>query len=496
MLVLTQFELDKFPYASDTEVLFRFAHAADGVPAPVIGASPDLTDSLIDGVEYLELSEPLPLGVADLFAYVDVTEDGNPDARVFLPFADAQILPGETVLAIAHLDIDGNLAVAVHDSFAVPEAFDGILAFGFAAPVLPVPPSATDAGVGVVHLVPDAGTAQVLVGGEPVSFQGVTEVAFAEAAGFAKLPLGVTNFELAVDGLPAPIPLATPALAAGQRALAVAHLDGDLDPAVSFFTPSTAPIADANNVRIHVLHANPLVDSVNIGVEADAPLITDLAFGSLSAGIEVPVADYSFSLDANDDGVYDLAIAADLETLGVPAGSVVVVVAYANAETDLVIGALVLVEDFDTVNFEGALSALAFVPELDYGIWVDEPDIFVERTAVGLAIPDGTSSNPSSVSTTVTISGATCDGVVRLDADFGFAHTWSTDLDFYLTAPGGTQVLLGGPTDRFATVYEYSSETAFAGVTNVNGDWTVRVTDNGSGDTGTLNTIALSIWCD
>lgn len=465
MLVLTQFELDKFPYASDTEVLFRFAHAADGIPAPVLAADPGLATTLVSGVAYQQQSTPLPLAVADFFVYADVTEDGTADARVFLPLTEAQILPGETVLAIAHLDIDGNLAVAVHDSFAVPAAFDGILAFGFAAPVLSVPPSTTEAGAGVVHLVPDAGAASVFVADEIVNFDGETSVDFPGAMGFAKFAIGVTNFDLAVDGV-GELALSTPALAAGNRALAVAHLDGDLEPAVSYFVPNTAPITTANGVRVHVLHANPSVGPINVGVGRAAPIISDLAFGQLSAGVEVPLADYSFSVDIDDDGVYDLAIAANLQALGVPAGSVVVVTAYVNDEYELSVGALVLLEDYDAVNYDGVLNVLRFVPELTVGVWVDSVDILV---STGGGAPATASETPYPTASTfisygpdetglagssyreITVPGATTLRVTieyHVEARFTQGQCW----DFLIVRNlGGTPSTLRGTTDNICS---------------------------------------------
>lgn|GEM_PF-3055632 len=278
----------------------------------------------------------------------------------------------ETVTAIAYLDADGELAVAVHRAFAFDEQLPGsILAFGFGAPQGPIPSAVNEAGFGFVHLVPEAGTAMVLdAAAMPISFNGFTSAAFGTAIGFAKADLGVTALQLEVDGLATPINFNTPDLVAGDRAIAVAHLEANLDPAIAFIAPDVSAIADGN-VRVHVLHANPAVSTINVGFASDAPFITDLAFGSLSAGSEVPVDDYRVSVDVDDDGIYDISISASLATLGVEPGMVVVLVAYMDADSKLAVGALALIEDTDVGNYPGALNFLGFVTDLTIGEWVD-----------------------------------------------------------------------------------------------------------------------------
>lgn len=482
---LSQLELPKFPFASDDSVLLTFAHLADGVGPASLGVGPDLATPLIDGVTYKSQSDELPLPVGNLFAYADVTDDGKADVRVFLGIENAGVLAGETVVAVAHLDGTGEIAVSVHDSFTV-EGVDALLGFGFGAPVLAVPPTAAEAGVGLVHLVPDFGAASVYAGELLVRLGMATTVAYGEAAGFAKAALGVNALTIAVEDIATPIPVSTPALVAGDRAIAVAHLDGDGDAAIAFIKPDVSPLDDADGVRVHVLHAHPGLGEVSIGVDEADPAITDLAFGELSPGVELPALDYGFWVDANSDGVYDLIVNAPLETFDLPPGSVVVVVAYLNDAGAPAFGALVLFEDFDANNFAGSLAILDFVPEL--AVSRPYPDVTVVDDALDLAVPDR-----SEASDTFRVNAPGCT-VDHIAAEFGFIHDYASDLAFVLVAPDGTSAELGGPSSASATSFSYESASDFAGV-SADGEWTLIVADDSSGDTGTVTTLAVNVWC-
>lgn len=361
-LVLTQFTAAKFPYASDTEILLSFGHVAAGIPAPVFATDPGLTDPLIQGVEYQAQSALLSLGVADFFLYGDVTEDNIADMRVYLRLDAAGVLPGETAMAIAYLDIDGEVAVAIHDSYADSGLPGDIIGYAFGAPSGPLPPTAAEAGLGFVHLDPDAGTAIVLDGGIPVSFQGATSAGFEEAIGFAKAALGVTALQLEVGDIDLPVDFNTPDLVAGDRAIGVVHLDADLDRALSFLTPNVSAPADGK-IRVSVYHANPFLDSVSAGLSLlEAPTIQDLELGQVSTSFEVSPANVRLFLDTDENDVFDTEVTANLTN--VPPGSVVVVVAYTNALTQPKFGAIVILPDLDAANFEDSLAALVFLKNL------------------------------------------------------------------------------------------------------------------------------------
>ena len=122
---------------------------------------------------------------------------------------------------------------------------------------------------------------------------------------------------------------------------------------------------------------------------------------------------------------------------------------------------------------------------------------------------------------TITVGGL---GTQTFDVDLtvNITHTWAADMDISLTSPAGTVADVssdngGGNVDVFAgtlfddeslnsvTTYAYTTgvaapdlrpETSFNGAfrgENPNGVWTLTITDDAGGDTGTLNSWSLSI---
>ncbi len=143
----------------------------------------------------------------------------------------------------------------------------------------------------------------------------------------------------------------------------------------------------------------------------------------------------------------------------------------------------------------------------------------------GIAIPD---SDPAGISTTLTVTDDV--EITDLNVDLDISHTWVGDLIVTLQSPSGTSVVImdrpGVPASTFgcsgndilATLDDEASSpvedecgagvpaisgsftpnnplSAFDGE-NPMGDWTLTVSDNGGGDTGTINSWGLTYTYD
>ncbi len=115
-----------------------------------------------------------------------------------------------------------------------------------------------------------------------------------------------------------------------------------------------------------------------------------------------------------------------------------------------------------------------------------------------LSIPDST---PSGVSDTISISG--CTTVTDVLVGVEIPHTWKGDLSVDLTSPSGDTVLLhdrsgGSASDVigfYPTTLTPAGSLSTFNSTAGDGDWTLSVSDNVGGDTGTLNSWTLALAC-
>ncbi|WP_202840723.1 proprotein convertase P-domain-containing protein [Luteimonas saliphila] len=98
-------------------------------------------------------------------------------------------------------------------------------------------------------------------------------------------------------------------------------------------------------------------------------------------------------------------------------------------------------------------------------------------------IPDNT---PAGIESPITVSGASGNASAETEVYVDITHTWIGDLIVTLVAPDGSTYVLhnrtGGSADDIDATYtvDLSSEPK-------NGTWRLRVSDNASADTGTLN---------
>lgn len=121
------------------------------------------------------------------------------------------------------------------------------------------------------------------------------------------------------------------------------------------------------------------------------------------------------------------------------------------------------------------------------------------NTSGPIAIPNN---NPGGLSRTFSVSNTNAIENVRLYVDI--RHTARGDIDVYLDHPDGTTVHVetsdtSGRDDIigiFPDTRQYDDDTEILNGKPANGTWTVRVTDNRSGNTGTLEYLALEIDYD
>ncbi len=133
---------------------------------------------------------------------------------------------------------------------------------------------------------------------------------------------------------------------------------------------------------------------------------------------------------------------------------------------------------------------------VDFGL---SPELeFIYCDAPALVIPD---SDAAGVSTQILVTDG--DVLVDVTADIDLTHTWKGDLVLELTSPAGTTVRLhnrsGSSTDNIVTNFDDltavdgpGAMSDFDGESPI-GFWTLFVSDNAGGDTGTLNNWCLNV---
>jgi cysteine-rich repeat protein len=130
---------------------------------------------------------------------------------------------------------------------------------------------------------------------------------------------------------------------------------------------------------------------------------------------------------------------------------------------------------------------------------MEAADISVVATPT-LAIPDST---PAGVVTTLVVPATPVCAIGGISVSMDITHTWRGDLIVDLLSPAGTTVRLhnrtGSSADDIVGTYGLDLTPAqplsgFSGQDPA-GTWTLTVSDNAGGDTGTLNGWGLNINC-
>jgi subtilisin-like proprotein convertase family protein len=109
--------------------------------------------------------------------------------------------------------------------------------------------------------------------------------------------------------------------------------------------------------------------------------------------------------------------------------------------------------------------------------------------STSVAIPDG-----SSVERSFTISGAADFFVEHVELRTNITHTYRGDIEIILTSPAGTQSILATSNgDSGSNIPNWTFTSVAHWGENPNGQWTLRVADLVSGDTGSFNNTTLTI---
>ncbi len=171
-------------------------------------------------------------------------------------------------------------------------------------------------------------------------------------------------------------------------------------------------------------------------------------------------------------------------------------------------GMQALVADLSAGAYVLAIEALSALPS-GFSLTFEESQIFSvsETSAPSLAIPDN---SPAGVDDVITV--GSCPLIGDIDMDIEITHTWRGDLRIELTSPGGITHTLkdryGGSTNDIIGNFNQTLEpnVGFSGDNAVaidsfvgesgTGEWTLNVSDNVSGDTGTLNEWTLNLECE
>jgi hypothetical protein len=282
---------------------------------------------------------------------IDVGDDGSAELEGLARFADTGAsgveLPAGAALQIAIWA--GQPAQRV-TAFTTPALPDGaelfVIATGLLAQLprestafslLAVGPSGSigfiqqNPTVYALHASVDAPAVDIYAGGTRL----VQDLAFGELSQPVQVPPGA--YELAFRaagsmGDPAAT-VATPALTAGQRYLAVATgLLHGTGPAFQLVAVADSLAVDPGSARLGVVHASPDAPAVDIGTvsgtQLDAPaLVANLAFGesSMADGLSVPAADLGIGVAAAGSATpvarFAVTTAPGLRAIAVAAGA-------------------------------------------------------------------------------------------------------------------------------------------------------------------------------
>jgi hypothetical protein len=279
---------------------------------------------------------------------VDVGNDGTPEVPNFARFAetgaDGVALPANTELQIAIWAGSPLQRVTV---FTTPQLPAGGELFVIATGLLSKLPRETEgfslyaiAGSGAVGFVkqdpvvfalhgsPDAGPVDILAG----SAELVTDIEFGELSGVIQVPPAAYTLSFRTTS-GATVTADTPALAAGERYLAIASgFAGGGTPAFTLLPFSDALSQPNGGATVRVVHASPDAPLVDIGTASGntvTPIadFSGLAFGdaSKSAGTDLPAANLTVGVAAANTttalATFNITTTAGLRAYTVAVGS-------------------------------------------------------------------------------------------------------------------------------------------------------------------------------
>jgi|GEM_PF-5832228 len=493
---------------SEDVAQYSFVHLAPGA-TPVDVSVGDDAAVIFKSTEYgTRADELIEIAPADLLLNIDVGGDGFidfvADTSVVvlvpvenLPLEDGLVplgdwvVPGDYVTFIAHYNLDGGLQLHILNTTG-----NGVV-FPLTVAAKQPPAGIDDAAISFAHLVPDAGLAAVINADDAaVVFGADSTFEYGEFGfDFARVPTGVNDFDVDVDGT---IVASIDGLdfAVGTRTLLVAHLDGGV-PVVSPVMADVSDLTDpAANIRVHFAHLASTIGTVAMSASEDmsAPIFSGVAFGDVSAGVELPLADYTLYIDVDGDDSPDLVAIAAFETALVFPGSVVVVTAFDGAA-----GAQLAGFEFAQDNVGEPYNTL-----FDFSVYIRQKFVCAAGTCVValafdpiLALPDNTANGSSRQFEIDAPSGCLIESVTGA---YSVTHTWPADIRFEFTLPSGITPLNFRPTqnetpDAVTSTGTITRTGAPWATQDAEGLWNLKMFDFGFGDMGGVNSFTLTITC-
>ena len=354
----------------------RIAHLAEEIGAVEISAE---GSTLVENLAYGTASRVITLAPSAPQIAIDADRDGEPDLLFQLPALQAN--RHQNVFAVAD---DAGLALAIQSGF-------GDLTFVRPGTL----PGDEESAVRVVHLSPDAPNVDVFVddGAAPA----FADLPFAQGTTAATLPAGTYDFAVSAAGTTAAdaVLRADGVALAGGSSYTVVAIDELASISALLLEDDFSPVAPSS-IRLRAIHAAAGVGTVDLYAQREdgtfQQLVDALDFGTAADPIEVDAGRQTLGLDADLDGVVDLAF----ELPSLVAGTIANV--FAARDDAGTVFALAQLRDGNTLRID------ATTPEIPQGsirvlhLSPDAPnvDVFVngndEPAITNLEFGDGTGS--------------------------------------------------------------------------------------------------------
>lgn len=278
-----------------TDIRVRAIHGAPDVgQVDVYNVAEDgTTTSLLEDVDFGDVSEPLDLPAGAYTLGVDVNDDASPDLYFQLPALEAGTLANVYVT-----QEDGG------DVFALAQ-LDG-------ATTARIDPAQSD--VRVLHLSRDAPNVDVYAGGNAV----VTNLAFKAQSTTLTVPSGTLPVAVTATGasIDTAVISADLTLLPGRAYTVVAY--GDLASISALVLEDDAEGLASSDIRVPISHVAPGVTRGDVyellddGTTFGAQLVDDFGFGETPPAVDLPAGTYTIGFDAEADGdiqaIFDLPL--------------------------------------------------------------------------------------------------------------------------------------------------------------------------------------------
>ena len=274
----------------------RVIHAAPAVPDVDVWVLNGEPTQILDDYDYLASDAVIDVPAGAYRLGFDINDDGTPDV-VF----DTPELPGDIYINLfAVNDADGNV-------FLNAQLPDGT--FARIDPAVP-------GRVRVLHLGLSVPAVDIHVNGaDPAAIAGLE---YKQTTGYVDLYSGLYDFGVSLAGTGAAAAVLTVddfQVNPGEwtSVAAIGELgDTTNPPQILAITEDLSPI-DPGNVRVRLVHGAPNVGAVDIwdvtAGRAPVKLADNYVFGQADVSADIPTGNYTFGIDATEDGVPDLTFA-------------------------------------------------------------------------------------------------------------------------------------------------------------------------------------------